>query len=237
MICLTFDTDWMTEADLAQFLEQFPIPGAGTYFVHRRFECLAGLQHEVCPHPFIENLSEWETGMQTLAASLGRPAAGVRTHSCVFSHMIGVSLHRLGYRYISQAQNLFEMGLKPFRHPWGIWELPIYYMDNMDFWMAVNWPDTGHRPFSPEVIRRAITGESLFVFDIHPLHVALNTRAPTDYTAVKDKIVREGVSPFELTYPGRGVRAFFEELCSAMREAAVTSATCTEALSGQIALA
>lgn len=230
MICLTFDTDWMTEASLSRFLKEFPLPGQGTFFSHEAFECLGVSNHEVCPHPFISDLGNWQQDLKSLSGRLGKPAHGVRPHSCVFSHMIGVGLSELGFEYVSQANNLFQDALFPFRHPWGVWELPIYYMDNMDFWTARNWPKLNHDPFSSELIQRAIVGNALYVFDFHPLHVALNTRTPDDYRAVKNKIIEENVSPFDLTFSGRGTRVFFEELCQAMRDGGNVSLTCSKAL-------
>ena len=230
MICLTFDTDWMTQDSLARFIAKFSIPGNATFFAHDHFPGLHATRHEVCPHPFIDNLTTWQDSLATLVSRFPNPPKGVRPHSCVFSHMVGIDLHALGYRYISQAQNIFQTNLAPFRHPWGIWELPIYYMDNMDFWMPKNWPAAGHSPFDPKVIRSALDSDALFVFDVHPLHVALNTRTHEDYVSVKDKIISDGVSPFELEFPGRGVRSFFENLCEEMTKRGITSVSCSDAL-------
>ena len=230
MICLTFDTDWMTESSLSRFLNEFPLPGKGTFFAHEAFECLADSAHEVGPHPFISDLADWLQDLRNLSDRLGKPLHGVRTHSCVFSHMIGVGLNELGFDYVSQANNIFQDGLHPFRHPWGVWELPIYYMDNMDFWIAQNWPRLNHVPFSSEIIQRAVVGDSLYIFDFHPLHVALNTRTPEDYQAVKNRIIEGGVCPFDMAFSGRGTRVFFDELCKAMRDAGSVSLTCSQAL-------
>ena len=230
MICLTFDTDWMTDRTLARFLKDFPIPGRATFFLHDKFPSLAGSAHELCPHPFIDNLGDWHSALATLAGALPTPPRGVRPHSCVFSHMVGVELRALGYQYVSQATNLFQENLAPLRHPWGIWELPIYYMDNMDFCMAKNWPDIKHEPFNSNVIRMATEGDGLFVFDFHPIHIALNTRNHDEYQAAKSKVLHDGVSPFEIACPGRGVRTFFEELCDAMSKQRQVSFTCSEAL-------
>lgn len=230
MICLTFDTDWMTESGMSRFLKEFPLPGQGTFFAHQAFECLAASVHEVGPHPFISNLGDWQQGLKHLSGSLGKPVRGVRAHSCVFSHAIGVGLNELGFEYVSQANNLFQDGLHPFRHPWGVWELPIYYMDNMDFWTAQNWPRQNHVPFSSELIQRAVVGDDLYVFDFHPLHVALNTRTSEDYQSVKSRLIEGSASPFDLTFHGRGTRVFFDELCQAMRDAGNVSLTCSYAL-------
>jgi len=230
MICLTFDTDWMTEASMARFLAEFPIPGSGTFFCHDAFACLQATTHELCPHPFVSDLSDWQAALMALNARVGGAGAGVRAHSCVFSHLMGVQLHELGFRYVSQATALFQSGLAPFRHPWGIWELPIYYMDNMDSCMAANWPELGHRPFASEWIARSLREPGLYVFDFHPLHIALNTPSQQAYQQVKSRILEEHVSPFDLAFAGRGARTYFVELCEAMRAAGEPSLTCRQAL-------
>ena len=135
---------------------------------------------------------------------------GIRPHSCVFSHMIGIDLNKKGYKWISQAQNLFSTNLYPFKHPWGIWELPIYYMDNMDFWMTKNWKNDNHKPFSQQIIDMCINNEGLYVFDFHPIHIALNTRTYNDYQNVKDKIINNKEDPFNLSFPGKGSRDFLK---------------------------
>ncbi len=230
MICLTFDTDWLADADLARFLNEFPIPGKATFFMHDLLPSAHDSRHELCPHPFFDDLTCWQTVLAACRAKLPASPKGVRPHSCVFSHMIGVGLHNLGYRYVSQATNLFQCGLGPHRHPWGLWEMPIYYMDNMDFCFGRNWPAAAHRPFAEDVICNAISRHGLYVFAFHPIHIVLNTRSFEDYELVKPKIVQERVSPFELTFPGRGTRTFFSELCLAMQAAGQTSYSCWDAL-------
>ena len=230
MICLTFDTDWMTEAALERFLHEFPIPGQATFFCHDAFACLASSRHDLCPHPFISNLNDWRATLEGLTRRVNAAARGVRTHACVFSHAICVGLHEMGFEYVSQASPLYQQGLVPFRHPWGVWELPIYYMDNMDFWVNTNWPGLNHEPFATRWIEGAVNGPDLYVLDFHPIHVALNTRTPEDYQRVKARIVEDGVSPFELTFPGRGAREYFQELCAAMIAAGRESVSCGTAI-------
>ena len=96
--------------------------------------------------------------------------------------------------------------------------------------MSRNWDGLNHRPFNPEIIERAVGNEALYVFDFHPLHIALNTGKPDDYVAVKERILNEGVSPFDLRFPGRGTREFFVELCSAMEKVGERSRGCFEAI-------
>lgn len=230
MICLTFDTDWMSAAALDQLLDQIDLPGRATFFCHTDFPGLARRGHEVCPHPFINDLDNWQPALGELRARVNPSSRGTRTHSCVFSHLVGLGLHQMGFEYISQANNLYQDGLTAFRHPWGVWELPIYYMDNMDFWANSNWPALRHEVFAPRWIERAVQGSALYVFDFHPIHLALNTRTPADYQSVKRRIVEDGVSPFELTFNGRGTRTYFDELCAAMRNAGIASHSCSDVI-------
>jgi hypothetical protein len=232
VISITFDTDHMTQESLSRFLGEYvsKMPGCGTFFAHSNFPELLATKHETCPHPFISDLNRWDDDLSRLEEFLPTKPRGTRPHSCVFSHMVGIGLKERGYSYVSQAQNLYATNLVPFRHPWGIWELPIYYMDNMDFWMCKNWPDFSHEPFGQDIIENAVQGDGLYVFDIHPLHVALNTRSHEDYVAVKDLIVTKGQSPFDHAYEGNGTRNFFERLCARMREKGLRSYTCSEVL-------
>jgi len=206
------------------------IPGKATIFAHADLPELLTTDHEICPHPHISDLGKWDEDLIRLEAYLPHKPRGVRPHSCVFSHTVAVGLKKRGYAYVSQAQNLYSTDIAPFRHPWGIWELPIYYMDSMDFWMCNNWPEQNHRPFQQEIIEKAVCGSGLFVFDFHPLHLALNTRSTEDYVAVKERVVTQGQSPFVYTFPGLGVRDFFIQLCSRMHEQGIRSHTCSEVL-------
>jgi hypothetical protein len=232
MICITFDTDWMSNEAMSEFLDRISWPGSGTFFLHQNLPALYETRHELCPHPLIEDLGTWTNGLKELESVVPNISNGVRPHSCVFSHMIGLELSKQGYSYVSQASHLYEVGLKAHRHPWGLWELPIYYMDNMDICMVDNWPSLGHKPFASKIIDQAINEPGLYVFDFHPIHLALNTKTHLDYSSVKDKIVSGKASPFEFRTTGRGAAVFFDELCDAMTKANVESISCSQALSG-----
>ena len=230
MICLTFDTDYMTDDDMERFVKGWDLPGKITFFAHRRFACLEQDNYEICPHPLIDSLQNWEKEVAKIAGELSAPSEGIRTHSCVFSHMIAIGLKKMGYKYSSNVNNLFQEDLRPYRHPWGIWELPIYYMDNMDFCMPGNWEDLQHIPFSPEVITKALGGNGLYIFDIHPLHVALNTHDHGFYLGAREKMRKGNISAYDLRSSRRGVAVFLKELCSAMVSKGQRSYSCSEAL-------
>lgn len=236
MICLSFDTDYMTPQSIETFFSKTPIPGKGTFFLWKPFPRTNWAGHEIQPHPYVDDLTKFGSNLDSFVESLHMPLRpqGVRTHSCVMSHMVGIDLGKRGYKYASMSSPLFQTGLTPYRHPWGIWEMPIYYMDNMDFCMPENWPALGHEPFSPSLIERALSNEGLYVFDFHPLHIALNTTSYDGYQNVKAAIAR-GEDPHDLRMPGRGVAIYFQELCEAMDKAGVASEGLGDALDSYLA--
>jgi hypothetical protein len=139
-------------------------------------------------------------------------------------------MQQLGFRAVSQATPLFASGLKPYRHPWGIWELPIYYMESMDMTFESNWPAGSHRCFDADVIERAVGEEGLFLFAFHPLHLALNTPSFARYQSVKPRVVEGGLSPFATAFAGPGARSFYERLVQRMQDCHLVSRSCSEAL-------
>ena len=176
MIAITFDTDHLSNESMGVFLGSFEFPGSVTFFCTKRYQVLREEQyhpHEITIHPVFPPASDWETITRSLAEEVGCPKTGVRPHSCACSQQYMVYLASQGYLYVSVATNLFQECLNPYYLPWGVWELPVYYMDNMDFVLAERRSE--HRPFAPEVIHRAVSSEMLFVFDFHPIHMLRNT--------------------------------------------------------------
>lgn len=157
----------MSDQALHEFIsQQLPcVPGKATIFAHKYFLELESSDHEVCPHPLIQNLNDWDSDLNRLESSYKVRPTGIRPHSCVYSHLIGIDLHKKGYKYISQSCQLFQAGLTIYPHPWGIWEVPIYYMDNMSLCMSENWSTKDFDPFSQEYIDAAINSPGLYVFD------------------------------------------------------------------------
>lgn len=231
MIVLTFDTDYLSPEDLERFHERFPFPGQGTYFLWKPFHSVRLPRQEIGLHPYLEQTERWSETMTRFIDELGYRPATVRPHSCVYSHFFGTELVKFGFESISQATYLYQTGLSAYRHPWGLWELPIYYMESMDFTYQHNWPKLGHQPFDSAVIDRSLTHPGLYVYDFHPLHVILNTSSYPQYQSVRAELVERGKSPFDLGFSGRGARTFFLELVEKMQRAGVESVTCSQAVS------
>jgi len=233
MIGLTFDSDHLTDSSLEIFNNNFlaHVPGDTTFFLHRRFNTGFPIGTELCPHPLLRNLDNATTSIVESEEFVPTKAYGIRPHSCVYFHLIGIELGHRGYNWISQATYPNSIDLRPFRHPWGLWELPIYYMDNMDFWMPKNWDLLYHNVFDSQIIYNAINNpSSLFIFDFHPLHILLNTSTHTQYASVKHKILDDGICPSQLTFPGSGTRDFFFALCKLMTSSNQQSYTCSNLL-------
>lgn len=232
MICLTFDTDYMSEERMAEFLATFDIPGAATFFCVERHEILEETAHEVGPHPFLYSEADREQELARARAEFPQ-AAGCRTHACLYSHMISLSLGRLGFRYAS-TQVASGQPL-PIREPWGVWQLPIYYMDNADFSARRWWGDAAGNPFSDTLIEAALTGEGLYVFAFHPVHLLLNTPTPEHYLARRDAFVA-GERAESLRFEGLGAAVFFERLRDALLEQRSESVALGEALDAHLAV-
>lgn len=232
MICLTFDTDYMSEKSLSQFIERdlIAVPGLSTVFAHDFFSCLVSHENiEVGPHPTVSNLDNWDEHLTLLEQQYQRQFVGFRSHSCVYSHMLGINLAKRGYQYISQADVPRNMEISPYRHPWGNYELPIYYMDSMELWRTENDSGSTSSPFDPTVLERAISGNGLYVFDFHPIHIVLNTSSVSDYQSKKEAVI-QGVNPYSIRGAAYGVGDFFADVCTRMKASGTTSSTCSSAL-------
>jgi hypothetical protein len=232
VICLTFDTDHLDEARMVEFLELVPVLGRATFFCVEPYDCLAESDHELGPHAFLPPNADWDAALRSMRAAFP-DAAGWRSHSCVFSHMLAEQLSRLGYRYVSTHD---EPGVErpvPFRQAWGLWHLPIYYMDNLDFSAPRFWPDAPE-PFAREVIDRAVEGDGVYVFGFHPIHLLLNSPDAETYFELREGWHR-GEALSTLRYKGYGTYSFYEELLTAMGKAGLESLTLGEALEAYLA--
>jgi hypothetical protein len=227
VICLSFDTDHLDEARMREFLDDVAVPGAATFFCTQRYASLGGA-HELCPHPFLQEGVDWEKELASGRADF--PAAvGWRSHSCVYSHLLAQRLAQDGYRYVSIRDELGARGLAPYREAWGVWHLPIFYMDNLDFSYSRFWGGHRHRPFAPELIDAALSDDGLYVFDFHPIHLMLNSTSADAYLERRAGFVSGG--PMErLRCDGYGARDFYDDLSAAMQAAGVRSQTLREAL-------
>ena len=227
LICLSFDTDHMSEQRMREFFARVELPGRGTFFCTQVYDCLQGSEMEIAPHPFLEPGGVWVDELSRMR-TLFPDAVGWRSHSCVFSHILAEWIGKNGYLYASTNDQFGQAGISPIQQPWGVWHMPIYYMDNMDFSQRRFWPNAV-APFSASYIERALHEDGLYVFDFHPIHLLLNTPHPEYYFSVRDRF-RSGAPITDLRYEGNGTGVFFDALCAEMAARNVRSVTMTEAL-------
>jgi hypothetical protein len=228
-ICLSFDTDHMNETQMRGFLSVNCFVGRGTFFCTQRFDCLAGTDHEQAPHPFLNPGSDWEKELSDKRREFPL-AKGWRSHSCVFSNMLAVWLGQNGYEYASTHDQFGATGITPLWNRWGVWHLPIYYMDAMDFSAERFGRGQNMAPFDPALIRGAIETRGLYVFDFHPIHIMLNTPSADYYLDRRDRF-RAGEPIRDLRYSGYGTANFFQQLCREIEHSGLRSIGMGEALS------
>jgi hypothetical protein len=231
VICLTFDTDHVDEARMAEFLELAPIPGRATFFCTQRYACLDETGHELSGHPFLEPGGDWGAELRRMR-ELFPDATGWRSHSCVYSHMLGVLLAQDGYAYASTQTEIGRAGGRPYREAWGLWQLPIYYMDNSDFSTPRFWPGREHAPFSPLLIETATANDGVYVFDFHPVHLLLNSPSAEWYLSRREAFAA-GDELAGLRFDGYGAFDFYEDLCAEMAAADLRSRTLADAVAAE----
>jgi hypothetical protein len=228
LICLSFDTDHLDDARMAEFVTEVPVPGTGTFFCTQRYEALEGSGHALCAHPLLDPGADWGAALDRAAEEFP-DARGIRAHSSVSTHMLSVDLHRRGFRWISARDEAGRKDIVPYREAWGIWHAPIYYMDNMDFSFGDFWPGVEHRPFDPQLLTAAVKGEGVYVFDFHPVHLLLNTSSAEDYLSRRDRFLA-GDPLDELRFDREGTRDYYDRLLGLMADAGVESASIDEAV-------
>jgi hypothetical protein len=229
VICLTFDTDHVDEPAMALFLSAFAMPGRGTFFCTQNYRTLAAAGHEIAPHPTLDAGSDWRSALETNRRQFP-DAVSWRSHSCVFSHRIAEWLARQGYRFVSVFDELGVAGLRPNRLPWGVWHLPIYYMDSLDLGRRRSPSDGGgDRLFDRRYIEQATSRDGLYVFDFHPIHLLFNSPSLEYYMAARDKL-RAGARIESLRHSGWGAASYFTALCARMRTCGIASTKMCEAV-------
>lgn len=234
VICLTFDTDHMDDTRMSEFLAGVSIPGKATLFCTQTYSCLNETVHELAPHPYLGANTDWMTELRKMRA-LFPTSTGWRSHSCVYSHLLSEWVGANGYMYASTQHQLGCVGIAPIRETFGLWQMPIYYMDNLDFSDVRFWGTLARRPFDVTLIERALTKPGLYLFDFHPIHLMLNSPSYEFYAAARDGF-KAGGSLRELSYKGYGARLFFEDLLLAMRSRGRQSISLDSALSAHLAI-
>jgi hypothetical protein len=229
MICFSFDTDHMSSERMQEFLDSTDLPESATFFCTERYGCLERRQEfEAAPHPFLPPGGNWLGELEAKRSEFPN-ALGWRSHSCVFSHLLAEWIWWNGYAYASTHDDFGAPGLRPHRHLWGIWQMPIYYMDNLDFSRHRFAANASQTPFARSLIDTVVDVQGVYVFDFHPIHLMLNTPGPEFYFSVRDRFL-QGEPVAALLYDGYGARSFFQDLLAAARASQSQTGTIVQAI-------
>jgi hypothetical protein len=231
-ISITFDSDHMSESSMRAFLKGANIPGAATFFCTQRYDCLSAEQntHEVGIHPVLDNTTDWGGYSGTLREQCGGATiVGARAHSLAYKQQYGVWLANNSFSYVSQTTLYYQSRIAPFWHPWGLWEMPIYYQDNADMDMAKTV--AGFEPLNEAWLEKAILSDGLYVFAFHPVHIMLNTLAPEIYANW-----RQAGNPDLVDFDrsnDKGIGSYFDRLLTLMAKAGIDSIALKDLATGK----
>ncbi|PWT78162.1 MAG: hypothetical protein C5B58_15630 [Acidobacteria bacterium] len=217
----------MSDGNLTRWLDSQPIHGECTFFCGQVYDVLQTTRHEIAPHPFFStNLSQTE--ILKSYRDLFPDAVSWRSHSLVFSQSICVELQRLGYRNVSISERYADLHAQPVKLPWGPTDFGIYYMDNSDFCNFYEAKDENWKRFDRSMLvqlfetRRAQGDEYVYVFDFHPIHLALNTPSYDAYVSERNSYETQG-QVSRMAAKRRGARTYFDELLELMKAHGVSS--------------
>jgi hypothetical protein len=232
-ICLTFDTDHMSDDNMKRFMERFEFCGKATFFCSQQYSSLRKTTHEVAPHPYFEPGRAVSKVVREYR-DLFPEATSWRSHSLTFSQELCVLVQKSGYKSVSISERFGDVKCFPVRLPWGPVDFPIYYMDNADFCNFNDMKDASWRPFDTDLIDRlfdlnlARREEFVFVFDFHPIHMELNSTSYSTYSQERDSYKASGARN-ENHNRRSGVTNFYSHLISAMKANGVESVSIADA--------
>ena len=106
-------------------------------------------------------------------------AIGVRAHALHYNYRLLAAYDRLGLRYDSNVVMYNRPGIEPYRLTPAIWELPVFFMDDIHLVMQHG------RAGAFELESLDLASPGLKVFDLHPHHVFLNTEDLARYDRAK----------------------------------------------------
>jgi hypothetical protein len=207
VIAISFDVDWAPDAAIEQTLEILEHAGvSATIFATHATPVLNGLGgHEVGIHPnFLAGGRErWAPAVDELL-DVYPEARGTRSHAYHTNTPILDLFVDRGLLYDSSILMLGQPSIRAFRAHNGLIRLPVFWEDD-DNWTSGEW--------YPETLE-IDDPDALFIFDLHPIHVFLNTESAERYKAAKPyyqnaERLRKYVNPES---SGTGSRVFLKRL-------------------------
>ncbi len=218
IICITLDLDWASEDCLKNSLSLLEDYGlSSTYFLThpskimsdkiRKGEIHAGI------HPnFLKNSTQGKNIDDVLdyLIKILPEADCFRVHKYFDNNDITDKMVQRGFKYDSNLCTKMDL-VEPFYHRSGLIRFPIYFEDGAYLLHKNNL-------LFKEMKRNFFSRPGLYVFNLHPMHLALNSPTYTYMRKIKDNITYNAWNNLtfaelnHLSYKGLGIRSFITEL-------------------------
>jgi hypothetical protein len=234
-VCLTIDVEWAHRDVLAEMIEALDERGLRATF----FCTHAGIdvgEHERAIHPnfrwsgdsvrktggrsLIADLDEDELNADVVRETLSfcPDAVGARAHYLRSDTSVFRAYVSAGLAYDSSYLALFEADLAPRELPFGLIEMPIYYMDHFDI---IN----GLTGFQSSDLR--LDGGGMKVLDFHPNMVFSNAPSEAFYQGLRAQY-HDPPALAANRFEGRGIRDFFYDVLDELAVASYPVVTLKE---------
>lgn len=189
VFCLTSDIDWASEEVIKyshRLISEFRVPI--TYFITHPSPYISALVDsgdvDVGIHPnFLGGSSQGSTFEEVInyCVKLAPEAKGFRCHKYFEVDDTNDALFERGFRYDSNLCTLLEPGLRPFVHRSRLVRFPIFFEDGAYVKYGL--------PFDPHfVVNKLMSAPGIYIFNVHPIHIALNTPDFAYTRSVKDSL-------------------------------------------------
>jgi len=235
IVCLTSDLDWASEEVIRFSHNLITRPNLRvTYFVTHNSSFINTLidadQVDVGIHPnFLSGSSHGNNFEEVIESCLKivPKAKSSRSHKYFEVDDTNDALYERGIRYDSNLCTLMDSSLKPLTHRSRLIRFPIYFEDGA--YVKYGFP------FKPQsVLKRMLAHEGLLIFNVHPIHIALNSPDYMYTRRIKNTLSRDeyiGIDERDLhrlRHPGRGICDLVVELLDAISQQGVSTRSLEE---------
>jgi hypothetical protein len=208
-IIFTSDVDWASDYIIGKELELFNDAGLPVFlFLTHHSPLLETLGREqVGAHPYISAGSSQAAGAGEGAGDqeivdrvfdyLGDCVPGAtafRCHRYQSSNDINDTAYRRGYRYSSNTCTR-QVLLPPFLHRSGLLDFPVFFEDGGFMWLnrLDDYTSSGVRRGT---FREWFSDDGIYIINVHPMHMAVNTPHFSYMREIKDRLSREEYARF-----------------------------------------
>ena len=186
MVVLTFDIDWAPDYMLEYLYKEISREDVkATFFLTHSSQMVKKIinNYDFGIHPNITDLTKAKE--QTLQIKkLFPPTKKIRAHKLITNSQIMKIWSEMKFRIVSNYLMLGYRSISPIQLPFGLKEVPIFFMDDL-------WVYGGMNTLDQEQIKEIADSKSIFVFDFHPVHIYMNTCELKTYDKIKNNMSDE----------------------------------------------